>query len=157
MNMIPADITTYPKFYDYVKHQMPKVAYVNSIINAIKRFSGATTKATIKRGLLWGQNPSIHILPNLVCGGVNSYGCYPVWGGHKIQIDQALVQAFEAGTDKRATRSGQMVNVTGVTLLHELTHWADAQDGVDNPVPGDPTNEEGNAFELAVYGKIMVL
>ncbi len=49
------------------------------------------------------------------------------------------------------------MSVAGVTLLHELTHWADAQDGVDNPVPGDPTNEEGMAFERDIYGKVMNL
>ena len=106
---------------------------------------------------MWGSNPVIEVVPTLLCGGVRAYGCYPVWGDNKIQIDGGLVRAYEAGTDKRPTKAGSLVHVTGVTLLHELTHWADAKDGVDDPVPGDPLNEEGNAFELEIYGKIITL
>jgi len=78
-------------------------------------------------------------------------------GGNEIQIDEKLVRIFESGKDLRPMKNGAKVSVAGVTLLHELTHWADAKDGVDDLVPGDPTNEEGNAFELEVYGKIIVL
>ncbi|PCJ16182.1 MAG: hypothetical protein COB04_11580 [Gammaproteobacteria bacterium] len=53
--------------------------------------------------------------------------------------------------------TGTMPRVAGVTLLHELTHWADAKDGKDDPVPRDPTNEEGEAFEIEVYGQIINL
>ena len=65
------------------------------------------------------------------------------------------VKEFEAGKGLRKTAHGHMVFLVGVTLLHELTHWADDQDGVDDPVPGDPTNEEGEEFERRVYGGIV--
>lgn len=157
MKMSPGDITSYPKFHSYVKYDIPKLVRVNQIAAAIKKFSGSTTLVTIKQGFIWGSNPTIEVVPTLSCGGTRAYGCYPVWGDNKIQIDKKLVQAYEAGTDKRPTKSGLLVHVAGVTLLHELTHWADAKDGVDNPVPGDPLNEEGNAFELEIYGKIITL
>lgn len=154
--MTPADILGYPKFHSYVKNDISTLTHVNPIISAIKKFSGATTRLSIRQGLMWGQGPTINIVPGLVCAGVRAYGCY-AWGGNIVQISQSLVRAYEAGTDLRPTRGGQMVHVVGVTLLHELTHWSDAKDGVDDLVPGDPLNEEGNAFELEVYGKIMVL
>ena len=66
------------------------------------------------------------------------------------------MKEFEAGKGLRATTSGKQVYLVGVTLLHELTHWADAQDGHDDAVPGDPGNEEGEAFERAVYGGVIV-
>lgn len=156
MIMTPSYITAHPKFASYVRNDVSSLVRVNAIISAIKKFSGATTKARIGQGLKWGSGPTINIVPGLVCDGKRSYGCY-AWGGNIIQISKSLVQAYEAGRDLRPTLSGAMVHVAGVTLLHELTHWADAMDGVDDPVPGDPLNEEGNAFELAVYGKIIVL
>ncbi|MCF6339112.1 MAG: hypothetical protein L3J84_14410 [Gammaproteobacteria bacterium] len=157
MKINSGDIAKYPKFHSYVKNDIPKLVRVNQIVNTIRKFSGSTALATIKQGLIWDSNPIIEIVPTLRCGGVRAYGCYPIWGDNKIQIDRALVRAYEAGTDKRPTTAGLLVHVTGVTLLHELTHWADAKDGVDNSVPGDPSNEEGNAFELEIYGKIITL
>lgn len=157
MKMSAADIKAYPKFSSYVKKDMPKLMAVNNIVDAMKKFAGTTTKITIKNSLLWNSGPAIKIVKNLICAGSRSYGCYRVWGGSTIEIDESLVKDFELGKDLRKTKWGSLVSVAGVTLLHELTHWADAKDGVDDPVPGDPLNEEGNAFELAVYGKIMVL
>ncbi len=157
MKMDVKDVQKYPKFSRYVKFDFPRLTNVNTIINSIKRFSGATSKPTIKKSLLWGSGPKIKIVSSLMCGTQVSYGCYRVWGGNEIEIDEALVKAFESGADLRKTKSGKLVHVAGVTLLHELTHWADAMDGIDNPVPGDPLNEEGNAFEMAVYGQVIVL
>jgi len=95
------------------------------------------------------------------CPWINLRGSSSLWllrlGREYYSNKKSLVQAFEAGSDLRPTRKGVLVSVTGVTLLHELTHWADAKDGVDDPVPGDPSNEEGNAFELEVYGRIIIL
>lgn len=156
MKMTSADISMFPKFHSYVKNDISKLVHINSIVSAIKKYSGSTARSSIKQGLMWGHGPTINIVPGLVCSGVRAYGCY-AWGGNVIQINKSLVRAYESGTDMRPTRSGARVHVVGVTLLHELTHWADAKDGIDDPVPGDPSNEEGNAFELEVYGKIIVL
>ena len=35
------------------------------------------------------------------------------------------------------------------TLLHELVHWGDWQDGKDQD------GEEGNLFEIAAYGEVL--
>ncbi|MDA7746598.1 hypothetical protein N8878_04620 [Psychromonas sp.] len=156
MKMAQTDISKYPKFYSYVKNDISSLISSSSIVSAIKKFSGSTTRSSIKQGLMWGSGPNIKIVPTLVCAGSNAYGCY-YWGSNEIQIDESLVKSYESGKDLRHTKKGALVSVAGVTLLHELTHWADAKDGVDDPVPGDPTNEEGNAFEFEVYGKIIVL
>jgi len=118
--MAAADIKKFPVFYSYVKNDISKLKNVQPVLRAIKRFSGATKVATIKEGLMWSHGPMIKTVPGLICGGVRSYGYY-TWGGNIIQIDRSLVQAYEAGTDQRATRKGNKVNVAGVTLLHELT------------------------------------
>jgi hypothetical protein len=104
--------------------------------------------------LKWGNAPQINVVSGLVCAGVEAFGCY-TWGSDEISIDEDMVKDFEAGKGKVKKTDGRLVYLVGATLLHELTHWADAQDGVDDPVPGDPTNEEGNAYEKAVYGKVL--
>lgn len=147
---------SYPKFYYYVKHDIPKIMKVPSITAAIKKFSGKTKQKKIEQSLRWGFGPTIQIVAKLKCASTPAYGCYK-WGGNIIQIDKSLVDAFESGKDIRNTKKGKKVHVAGVTLLHELTHWADAKDGTDDPVPGDPSNEEGEAFEKEVYGKIINL
>ena len=45
--------------------------------------------------------------------------------------------------------TGKLVYLVGVTLLHELAHWADDQDGVDT------SGEEGELYEKDVYGKLV--
>jgi hypothetical protein len=154
MKISGATQKSYPKFTYYLRHDMPKVANVTSIVNAIKALSGTTSKATIWKALKWGNEPEIKIVPNLICAGVKAYGCY-TFGATEIRVDKQLVDDFEAGLGITKTASGRRVYLLGVTLLHELTHWADSQDGVDDPVDGDPSNEEGNAYEKGVYGKVL--
>jgi hypothetical protein len=154
MKMDGATIAKYPRFHHYVKVDIPQVATVKAIISQIKRLAGRTPTATIQAGLKYGNDPLVSVVPALTCAGVVAYGCY-AWGSNEIKIDEDIVKEFEAGRGKFHTTHGKLVYLVGVTLLHELTHWADAQDGVDDAVPGDPANEEGNAYEKGVYGKIM--
>jgi hypothetical protein len=154
MKMDKATIASYPKLHYYVRVNMPDAANVKAIVGQIKKLAGTTSRSTIKNALKWGKGPSIEVVPNLVCAGLKSYGCYH-WGSDVLQIDEALVKDFEAGKGVVKNASGKRVFLLGATLLHELTHWADAQDGLDNPVKGDPSNEEGNAYEKGVYGKVL--
>lgn len=154
MKMAEATIKAYPKLHYYVRVNMPEVTNVKAIISQIKKLAGATSRDTIKTALKWGSGPTIEVVPNLVCAGVNAYGCY-AWGSDVLQIDEAMVKDFEAGKGVVKNAAGKRVYLVGATLLHELTHWADAQDGTDDPVKGDPSNEEGNAYEIGVYGKVL--
>jgi hypothetical protein len=154
MKMAAADIAKYPNFARYMRKQIDSLDSSTQIVNAVKKYSGATSKAKIRQGLRWGNDPEIELVSGLICAGVSAYGCYN-WN-NKIQIDEQLVIDFENGSPtKKKTSSGKSVYLVGVTLLHEFTHWADWQDGVDDPVPGDPSNEEGEAFEKHVYGKVL--
>ena len=89
-------IKKFPKFHYYVRVNIPEVAEVNAIISQIKKLSGKTTRKTIKDALKWGQGPTIEVVPNLICAGVVSYGCY-AWGSDVLQIDEDVVKDFEAG------------------------------------------------------------
>lgn len=59
-----------------------------------------------------------------------------------------MVDEFEAGKGKRVARAGD-VYLVGVTLLHELVHWGDDQDGIDRP------GAEGEEFERLIYGSVI--
>ena len=147
-------IAAYPRFGLYVREELPAFAEMDDIIDTIQELSGTTPREAIIDALQWRQGPQISIVKRLVCAGGPAYGCY-TWGGNLIMINEISVAEYEAGRGQVKVTKGRQVDLIGVTLLHELTHWADAQDGVDDPVPGDPTNEEGEAFERAIYGRVL--
>ncbi|GJE60678.1 hypothetical protein [Methylobacterium trifolii] len=147
-------IASFPKMHYYVRVNMPQVANLKAIVSQIKALSGTTSRQTIMDAMKWGKGPRIVVVPNLICGTIKAFGCYR-WGSDVIQVDKDLVDEFEAGRGVVRNAQGKRVFLLGATLLHELTHWSDAQDGVDDAVPGDPSNEEGNAYEKAVYGKVL--
>jgi Metallopeptidase toxin 3 len=141
-------IKNYPKFHYYVRVNMPEVAKVDSIINAIKKIAGKTSKTTIREAMKYGNNPLIKVVEDLKCAGDPALGCYR-FGSDEIRVNKRLVDEFEAGRGIVETPGGKKVYLVGVTILHELTHWADAQDGVN------ATGEDGDAFETAVYGEVL--
>ncbi len=154
MKMSQEDQTAFKAFRYYVKVNIPEVVQVPAIIFGIKKLAGKTSTTTIKNALKWGNKPTIKIVTDLKgSDGKKAYGLYS-WGSDIIQVDRQLVQDFCNGSGVVETMHGRKVYLVGATLLHELTHWADAQDGVDDEVAGDPTNEEGEQFERDVYGGI---
>ncbi len=160
MHMSADQMKKFPRFARYVRNRMPEVQEVKPIIEAIRKLSGNVSRATIKKSLRWGQSPMIKVVKNLGADGEFTFGA----SSQEIRIDEDRVKDFEKGmSDKRGRfkkhlgktkRSGKLVYMVGVILLHELTHWADDQDGVDDPIAGDPSNEEGWAYEKKVYGGI---
>ncbi|WP_165252485.1 hypothetical protein [Paludisphaera soli] len=146
MRMDPDDIKTYKKFRYYVSTNIPEVRNMPFIINALKRFSGNTSEKTIKDALLWNKGPEIQLVEGLICAGVKASGCYRV-DSNVIRVEKAHVDEFEAGKGLRHTSSGKLVYFVGLTLLHELCHWANDGTGAE-----DLTHEK---FEQALYGKVI--
>ncbi len=72
----------------------------------------------------------------------------PGAGANTLSIVERLFIDFEAGRGV-APVGHSRVYVLGVTLLHELVHWGDDQDGVDR------AGEEGEEFERTVYGGVV--
>jgi hypothetical protein len=147
MRMDPQDIKDHSKFYYYVSINIPQVREMPFIINALKKFSGNSSEQKIKDALLWNKGPMIKLVENLVCAGLKSYGCYAV-KSDVIRVEKKTVELFEAGKDLRGTATGKLVYLVGVTLLHELCHWANDDTGKE-----DLTHEK---FEQALYGKVIV-
>lgn len=147
MKMSPADIKKYPRFAQYVSAALPAVQFVKPIIDAMKKLAGKTPRATIMEGLQWGKGPLIKIVPDL--RKTANANARTKWKSDLIELDISRVNSFESGKNHLGqTKQGRLVYLVGVTLLHELTHWADAKDGID-----DAPYEEGDQYEMDVYGK----
>ena len=70
----------------------------------------------------------------------------PTPGNNVIDVREKIFKDFEAGRGQLAARAGR-VPALGVNILHEMVHWGDNRDGVDRP------GEEGDEFEMLVYGR----
>jgi hypothetical protein len=143
--MTAADIKKYPKFAAYVSKNIPEVRFVPAIIATIKKLAGDIKADKIKKALEWGSGPMIKIVDTNAYEGEFT----PDENSQEIRIRKRRVDEFEAGKGLVKTPNGKLVYFVGVTLLHELTHWADDQDGVDTP------GEEGEQFETAMYGGVV--
>lgn len=146
MKMNPSDIKTYPKFHQYVSTGIPTVRNMPFIINALKKFSGNSSEEKIKEALLWDKGPTIKLITNLMCGTVSAVGCYTD-GVNVIEVEEDIVKEFEAGKGLRHTAFGKLVYYVGVTLLHELCHWANDGTGA--------TDLTHSKFEQTLYGKVI--
>lgn len=137
------DIGRYPKFAYYVKNDIPKIIEVKAIIKAMQDI-GQINRATLKRAVKWNVGPTIKV--TILAGAYGEFT--PGIGSNEIRIEKTIIEDFEAGRGKKAARAGN-VYLVGVTLLHELVHWGDDQDGIDRP------GEEGEEFESRVYGNVI--
>ncbi len=143
MKMTASDIRTYPKLAYYVKENLPEIINVPIIVSALNRI-GQINEMNLRLALVWGSNPTLKITH--IAGGYGEFT--PNTNSNEIRIDKAMVEEFEAGTGKREARAGK-VYLVGVTILHELVHWGDDQDGIDR------AGEEGEEFEQMVYGSVI--
>lgn len=144
MIMTKTDQVTYPKFTKYVRYALPKVVDVKPIVAAFAKY-GQIDRATLKRALAWGNQPSIVIREIDDAIGLFNGAKEP----NVINIHTRIVKEFESGGGLRKTKWDKNVYLVGVTLLHELVHWADNLDGTDFP------DEEGEQFERDVYGTVI--
>jgi len=141
--MLSADVRKYPKLAFYVKINLPQLMKVPSVVREMNRI-GNINKVQLRKALTWGSGPQIKIT-NLS----NAYGEFsPGIKSNELRIDTTIVTDFENGKGRRVARAGN-IYLIGVTLLHELVHWGDDQNGIDR------AGEEGEEFERAVYGNVI--
>jgi zincin-like metallopeptidase toxin 3 of polymorphic toxin system len=140
MNINISNQKKYPQLTEYVKNSLPKVKHNPKITEALLK-SGEIKKKSLGRVLSWGTQPTI----NVVFMSKNQCGEFtPNSKSNEIRISRSLVEEFEnSGGSKKSTL------LLGATILHELVHWGDDQDGKD--IPG----EEGNLFETSAYGMVI--
>jgi hypothetical protein len=143
MYLYPADAKKYEKLAHYMSKSFQECYKEPSIAYALKKVGGLSMPK-LRLALRWGQMPYVRVT-NLV----GAYGEFtPDRKSNEIRIDRQVAVDFEAGRGIRRAAAGK-VYLAGVTMLHELIHWCDDQDGVDRP------GEEGEEFERLVYGSVI--
>jgi hypothetical protein len=141
--MTATDVRSYPKLAFYVRNDLPQVLRVPAIVAAFAKIGGVA-RPSLQAALRWNSGPSIKV--TVLVGALGEFS--PGIKSQEIRIARSMVADFEAGKGQRAARAGS-VYLVGVTLLHELVHWADDQDGIDR------SGEEGEEFERALYGGVI--
>ena len=98
---------------------------------------GQASRATFFSSLLSYKNPSLK--------EASLFGAFgeftPNSGSTEIRIDKGLLERFERGTASNI--------LLDATVLHELIHYLDDQNGKDY------LGEEGELWEKASYGKVI--
>lgn len=140
MILRPADQIRFPKSTRYIRRSLPRVINVPVIVRAMQT-TGQLNRAQFQLALTWGINPTI----NIVAGLPSCASFTPTPGNNIIKIQESIFHDFEAGRGFLRAR-GRKVQALGVNILHEMVHWGDNKDGIDRP------GEEGDEFELLVYG-----
>jgi len=131
---------SYPKLSSWIEINMPKVKSKNKVWTAFVKYSELTSPKA-KQALNKGQFPEIHfsIMPSAY--GKFKGSTYP----NRVYIAKSICDKFEKSDSKNA----KMHMLVEATLLHEMVHWGDYKDGVDQ------AGEEGLKFEKAAYGKVI--
>ena len=141
MTLSAADQTRFPKATRYLKNVLPAVIRIPVIVRAMQT-TGQLNRAQFREALRWGTEPTISIVPGLAaCGSFT-----PTPGNNTLEIRESIFVDFEAGRGQLVARAGN-VPALGLNVLHEMVHWGDNLDGIDRP------GEEGDEFELLVYGR----
>lgn len=135
MRLLKHDEKNYPKLHYYLKKDFPKLIHHPRISNALLKY-GQIKKATLPMILNYGVGPLVSVITL-----VNACGEFtPNAKSNEVRIHKSLVDRFE-----KHSKDKILIMTVGATLLHELAHWGDDQDGVDYP------GEEGELFERSVY------
>lgn len=135
MKLSATDEKLYPKLYYYLKNDIPKLRSHMKISKALMKY-GQIKKAGIPTVLNYGTGPIVKVTSLVrACGEFT-----PNTNSNELRLHKSLADRFEKS-------SGDMVllRTVGATILHELVHWGDDQDGLDYP------GEEGELFEKHVY------
>jgi len=145
--ILPASFRAkYKRLTQYLKNGIQEIANNKQVANALKKY-GQFSDADIKKGLKWDSGPEINITK--LSGAYGKFS--PGIGSSTLNVDVDLVNALEKAKGKDRD---YLLFLVAVTILHEYVHYGDDQDGVDY-TGALGSGEEGNAFELKTYGKVI--
>lgn len=127
---------------EYLKNGIQGILGNKKITNALKKFGGFTD-AQLKESFSYGEGPYIDV--KQLDRYKNAAGLYP-GGGSLFYIDTDLIEAVEKAEGKDRD---YWLFIAAVTILHEFVHYGASINGLDYSA----SFEEGEAFEIEVYGK----
>ncbi len=152
MKLMKGDERSHPRLYHYVKDRLPTVLEHRQIANALVKYAEMPLWQ-VKETLKYGTPPQIQIvsMPTQCFGHYRVlHGSYRPMEGivwNWININKLLVSAFER------EHTGRLAQIVGVTLLHEMVHWADHRDGRRREMSGEL--DAGDQFEMEAYGRLI--
>lgn len=139
--IISAQMTkNYPKLSKWICENLPKVKNNAKIYKAFLLYS-ELNKTVGSASLTLGNAPTI------------DYRFMPGSNGEfegstfkdTVFISNEICEKFEKSA--KDAKDKRMHILIEFTILHEMVHWGDFKDGIDQP------GEEGKKFEKAAYGK----
>ena len=147
-------LNRFERIAQYLANDIQRILDNKRIANAIKKYSGYSDKE-LKKIFTWGQGPVLNPTEfkgekfavlgqtmGLLDGDLN----YLPGSAHtSINID--LFEALEVAEGKDRD---YLLFMTAVTILHELVHYGVLENNLTTE-----SDEEGNAFEMEAYGKVI--
>ena len=134
----------YPKTRNFLRYELPTVMHDKKKWPAFLKYSEFQGRwfgeFWAVMAISWGNRPQISV--EQLSGAFGEYR--PGRGEHIVYLDKDWATRFEKDHKKAAAKE-----LMEATVLHEMVHWGDDQDGKDQP------GEEGEAFEKAAYGKVI--
>ena len=135
MKLTKTDEKLYPNLYSYLKKDVPKLIGHAKVSRALRKY-GQIKKFGLLIVLNYGTGPLVRVTS--LAGACGEFT--PNAKSNELRLHKSLVERFEKSSKDRV-----LLQTVGATVLHELVHWGDDQDGVDYP------GEEGELFEKHVY------
>jgi Metallopeptidase toxin 3 len=128
----------YPKLAKWIIAELPKVRNNGKVWAAFVSYSQLKDKAR------YAVMP--HYYPYIDYKVMIGLGLFK---GSKDPNTIYLAKSFCERFESKDWKLPKMHRLMEATLLHELVHWGDWQDGKDQD------DEEGELFELAAYGEVL--
>lgn len=145
--MEPRDYKKYEALAHYLAYGIQGVLENKHVVGALKKY-GQFTDKQLKQNFKWGHGPKIVI--EKMTGKLGYYT--PGVGSKEIHLNQDYVEMLEkmpSGKERDA-----LLFLIAITIMHETVHYGDDQDGIDY-TGAKGAGEEGNAFEITAYGKVV--
>lgn len=143
----------YPKLTEYLMNQLPRVANITKITNAIKDVTRLPLE-TIKKDLQWDEGPVLEIVDfdndDSPRTDSNTIGAFDPETPNTLYLNKNYVDGLEHNTSSQYEADALLFFI-GVTILHEYVHYGDYENGNVYNFYGGP-NDEGDIFEAKAYG-----
>lgn len=149
----------YPALTNFLKNEIKSILENPEVMAALAEY-GQMTVEDVTAALTWGSGPEIIISNDFVYQVATDRTGQPIqsiWGETNrekgtITLSESKISNFEADQSRDGFfpypfNIGHLL--IGVTVIHELTHYGDSQDGMNY------LGEEGELAETAIFGELI--